>query len=241
MATSSAATIERSVDERVRLLADALEPVIDHAEGSPKTTRSVAEALARAVLAGGQPLRTAFLARALNAVATLTAELADSELGNATGASSDYQVLVRALEAPEALPALRHLDPLAAARLRGLDARARLLEAEGGPLTTDDVAKILHLSRQAVDKRRRAGKLIGLDTGRRGYLYPKWQFSSAGLLAGLEDVLERLNVRDPWMQVAFFVNKSRYLDGETPLAELRRGQRDRVLRAAQSYGEQGAA
>lgn len=241
MTTRSAATVEQPGEDRVRRLADAMEPVIDRVESSPKTTRSVTEALARVLLAGGHPLRTAFLARALNAVAALTTELGEKELGNATGASSDYQVLLRALESPEAVLILQRPDPLAAARLRGLEARSRLLEAEGGTISVDDVARILGISRQAVDKRRRTGKLIGLDTGRRGYLYPSWQFGRDGLLDGLEKVLDSLLVQDPWTRVAFFVSGSKYLGGESPLAELKRGHLEEVLRAAEAYGEQGAA
>lgn len=75
--------------------------------------------------------------------------------------------------APDALGALQKPDPLAAAWLRGLLARAQLLESEGGPLTVDQVARLLGISRQAVEKRRCGGKLLGLDTGKRGYLYPQ--------------------------------------------------------------------
>jgi hypothetical protein len=186
-------------------------------------------------------LQAAFLARALNAVTSLALELDNRELGDATGAPSDYGVLLRALEGPEAVRLLQGRDPLAAARLRGLEARARLLRVEGEPLSVDEVAKALHVTRQAVDKRRRAGKLIGLDTGRRGYLYPRWQIGPDGMLPGLEETLTHLGVRDPWMQAAFFVSGSTYLDGETPVAALRSGRLRDVVRAAAAYGEQGAA
>jgi hypothetical protein len=242
MATRSAKRAGESAEETVRVLADAMEPVIYSVGSASKSvTRSVTEATARILLVSGQPLRMAFLARAMNALAALTMELGEEALGNATGASSDYQVLLCALETPDALRTLQRLNPLTAARLRGLFARSRLLDAEGGALTVDDVAKILHLTRQGVDKRRRARKLLGLDAGRRGYLYPAWQFGLDGLLPGIEEVLEVINVHDPWMRTAFFLNGNDYLAGETPLAELRRGHLDEVRRAAGAYGEQGAA
>ena len=242
MATSSRAKPGESTEASVRALADAIETIIDSAgSASRSVSRSVTEATARILLVTGQPLRMAFLARAMNALATLTTELGDEALGNATGASSDYQVLLWALETPDALGTLQGRNPLTAARLRGLLARSHLLDAEGGALTVDDVAKILRLTRQGVDKRRRAGKLLGLDTGRRGYLYPAWQFGPDGLLPGLAEVLEIMNVHDPWMRTAFFLNRNEYLAGETPLAELRRGHVDDVRRAAGAYGEQGAA
>lgn len=239
---SSAAPALRSTEERVRNLADAIEPVICDSEASPKfVTRSVIEAAARALLAGAGPLRMAFLARALNALAVLTHEMGEPDLGNATGASSDYQVLLYALETPDALASLQKSDPLAASHVRGLLARSRLLEAEGGTISVDEVATILGISRQAVEKRRRAGRLIGLATGRRGYRYPSWQFGPNGLLSGLVEALHAIDVNDEWMRASFFLNGNAYLGGESPLAELRRGHVADVIRAASAYGEQGAA
>ena len=43
------------------------------------------------------------------------------------------------------------------------------------------------------------------------------------------------------MRLAFFVNANAALSGETPLAELRRGNLPAVKRAARLYGEQVAA
>jgi biotin operon repressor len=202
---------------------------------------SLAEAVGRVVHAGSEPVRAAFLARALNALAGLTPDVGDEALGDAAGAPSDYEVLLRALEEPTAIAALQPTDPLIGARLRGMQARQELLRIEGGALSGEQVATALGLTRQAVDKRRRAGKLIGLNTGRRGYAYPAWQLGMNGVLAGLEDVLAELSVRDPWMQAAFFVSGDPRLDGATPLDELRRGNIEAVQRAARGYGAHGAA
>jgi hypothetical protein len=38
------------------------------------------------------------------------------------------------------------------------------------------------MSRQAVEKRRKAGRLIGVSLGRRGFGYPAWQFAERGRL-----------------------------------------------------------
>jgi hypothetical protein len=104
------------------------------------------------------------------------------------------------------------------------------------------VAKLLGISRQAVDKRRRAGKLIGVSLGKRGYAYPIWQFGGGhGTLHGLEDVLEAMSEFGPWTQYAFMIGGNYRLNGETPLACLRRGEVEPVVRAASAYGEHGAA
>jgi hypothetical protein len=56
----------------------------------------------------------------------------------------------------------------AGARLRGIEAKRKLLEAEGDPLTSAQAAKLLKISRQDVDKRRRENKLLGLELGKIG-------------------------------------------------------------------------
>lgn len=188
-----------------------------------------------------RPLRAAFLARGMNALARLADLLDERRLSDATGALSDFQVLLLALEDPGVLELLRRDDPLAGARLRGLRAKTELIEAEGGALAVEQVAELLRISRQAVDKRRRAGKLLGVQAGRRGYAYPAWQFASAGVIEGLEGVLGELAEHDPWMTLAFFLTPNLRLDGRRPLDCLRAGDAAAVRRAARAYGEQGAA
>lgn len=198
-------------------------------------------AIERVIEAGDRPVRVAFLARALRALAGLTSEADEQVLGEAAGAPSDYMALVRALSDPSALIVLRSDDPLIEARLRGLELRERLLRAEGGTLGAEEVARHLGLTRQAVDKRRRIGKLLALAVGRRGYAYPAWQFAARGILPGLEAVLTDLGVEDGWMRVSFFLSPDPRLDGATPLEALRRGEVEAVRRAARGYGEHSAA
>ena len=59
------------------------------------------------------------------------------------------------------------------------------------------------ITRQAVEKRRRAGKLIALTMGRHGYRYPVWQLTKSGVLPGFDKVLAVLASHDEWMQTAF--------------------------------------
>ena len=75
----------------------------------------------------------------------------------------------------------------------------------------------------------------------RGYAYPAFQFEEGKTLAGLKEVLDALRDHDPWMQSIFFANSNDRLSGKTPLEALRQGDRESVIRAAESYGEQGAA
>jgi hypothetical protein len=100
------------------------------------------------------------------------------------------------------------------------------------------MAKALRITRQAVDKRRRERKLLGVELGKKGFRYPGWQIA----LRHLEEVLQALGDRDNWEQIAFFLNPSAFLGDRTPLEVLQEGKHDidDVLRAASVYGEQGA-
>jgi hypothetical protein len=183
----------------------------------------------------------ALVVRAINAIADVTASIDDQIAAQVLSASSDEMALLRLLEQPDVLETLRASDPLAPARIRGVTAKNELIDRAGGTLSSDDVARALHLTRQAVDKRRRAGRLLALSLGRRGYRYPAFQFDDGGLLAGFERVLVSLKDHDPWTKLAFFVTGRSDLDDQTAVQRLRAGDLDAVLRAASTLGEHGAA
>ena len=178
-----------------------------------------------------------FITRGLNALVSLAESTSVVE---AASASTDYQVLLTILETPESLGLLRKSDRLAEARLRGLEMKQQLIEAEGGCLSGQEAAQTLGISRQAVDKRRRQGKLIGISRGKHGYLYTAWQFTDSGeILTGLESVLTTLKDYNPWMQTAFLLDPSLRLGGQTLLAALRHGHLDEVIKVVATFGKQG--
>ena len=193
---------------------------------------------------GSAPVRMAFAARGLRAIARLVQVTDERALADAAGASSDYAALLQLLAQPEVISDLRRTDPddpLLMARIAGLRARDEVLRAEGGALTADQMGEGLGISRQAVDQRRRKGKLLALTLGRRGYAYPAWQVVDGRTIDGLDAVLAEFHGLDPWTQAAFMLTPNTWLDDETPLDELRRGHIDRVREAASAYGEQVAA
>lgn len=187
------------------------------------------------------PVRLIFARRALRGIGHLAADATPETIAAAAGSSTDTEVVVRALEQPEALTILSAADPLAAAKIRGLRARERLLHAEGGTWDTTQVAEHLHLTRQGVNRRRRTGTLLAIDVGRLGYRYPAWQFVRGGTLPGLESVLGALRQHDQWTQLSFMLGRNPRLDDETPLAALRAGQGEGVRMAAEAFGDHGAA
>jgi hypothetical protein len=167
-------------------------------------------------------------------------QLHEAALKDALNAPDEIGTVLQALQQPEVVAAVRDQDPLAEATLRGIEFKRRLLTEEGGILSAAKVGEILIMSRQAVEKRRKAGRLIGVSLGRRGYGYPAWQFSSRGVVPGLEEVLAALGPRHPWGKIAFLMSNNIVLDGKRPVHVLRSGGARRVLRAARMYGEQGA-
>lgn len=187
-----------------------------------------------------EPTRQIVAIRALRAVSAAIANSPIQALAEAASASTDVEVLISALQQPDAIETLKSEHPLGPARLRGLGEREKLLAIEGGTVSADDVAKHLSVTRQAVNKRRRQGTLVGLDAGRHGYLYPAWQFVREGTIAGLEAVLDALKDHDPWMQHIFIVTRNMRLDERTPLEALRERKLDDVLTAARAFGEHGA-
>jgi hypothetical protein len=134
--------------------------------------------------------------------------------------------------------------PLDKARLRGAIAQRELLSADGGALSGAEVAARLGVTRQAVDKRRKAGQLLAVELPRRGLRYPAWQLAGTrpgGVLPGVVEALAALRDHDSWAQARFFVTGNVRLGGKRPLDRLRRGDVAAVLRAAHAFGDHGAA
>jgi hypothetical protein len=182
----------------------------------------------------------AFYSRVLRAFRRLETDLSATAIDEATAAPTDYMVAVEALSSAPGTTELIAEDPFIAAKFRGLKRKQKMLETAGGALTSEQVAEILSISRQAVDKRRAANQLLALTQGRRGYSYPSFQFEDGKTISGLEEVLAELKDLDPWMQMVYFTSAHERLEGKTPLEGLKKGWVSEVKAAASGYGEQGA-
>ena len=207
-------------------------------EPHPKPENRVLDLALREVAETKHP---ALVSRLLRVVTNLEKELPKERINEAVAAPTDYLVFLSALTASSMASESAAEDPLAAAKLRGLERKRQLVEAAGGAFSAQSVAELLGITRQAVDKRRAQNQLIALTQGRRGYIYPSFQFEEGNTLSGLGGVLEELKSFDPWMQLAFFVNSNDRLSNKTPAAALRAGNQPEVLRAARSYGQHGAS
>lgn len=207
-------------------------------EAFPDSTRLVFAAKTRKQK---QSIKDEFSARVRNffEVAVLS-QVHEAALKDVLKAPTDFETILHALERPEVAAAVRNQDPLGMARLRGIETKRRILTEDGGMLTAEKVGEALTISRQAVEKRRKAGRLIGVSLGRRGFGYPAWQLSERGTLPGLEVVLDALKPHDAWTKLVFFTSENAATDGKKPLDVLRSGDVEKVVAAARMYGEQGA-
>jgi len=180
--------------------------------------------------------RTVVLVRALKAIIQV---LDSIDAGKVACASSDFELLLSLLEQPEVLGALSTKDPLAAAKLRGLHAQLQLLDAEGGCVSAEDAGDLIGIKKAAVHKARAEGRLLGLPRGQNQFVFPVWQFREGRLLNGLKQVYAQLDC-SPWMKASFMLSANTSLNDESPLTVLRRGEIEKVVKAANRIGEHGA-
>jgi len=187
-----------------------------------------------------EPLRRAILTRFLRAAGSALGSADTTTLAKAAGADSDLTAVLATLEAslPEPGSATDE-EVITRAQLLGLDTRQQVLEAEGGTLSAEQMARRLHLTRQAIDLRRRNHRLIGLPVGRHGYRYPAWQLGPAGIWPWVPQVIDALAPHDPWQQVFFLLSPHPDLKGKTPLNALRAGRIDEVVTLARTYAAYG--
>jgi hypothetical protein len=188
----------------------------------------------------GDPARTIFMERAIDAVLNITNTLPTKALEETAAARNNFLVLLKALQSPEILPELEHYEPLASPFLKGLQAQQDLLKKAGGLMSAEEVGSMLNQTRQAVDKRRQAGKLIGIPQGQRGFGYPTCQFTPKGPVSGLDQMLLALGPTDAWGQLTFLINPNSVLDNHSPLDLLTEGHIAQVVKAATTFGEHGA-
>jgi hypothetical protein len=120
-----------------------------------------------------------------------------------------------------------------ATRAEASNEKQKLLEAGGGCVTVSEAAKMIGISRQAIDKRRANGNLLAVTHHKRGYLYPKWQFG----LEGIEQVLEKLSDEGSWTKMLFMLSPTARFSDSSPLDYLRQGRVEEVLAHAETWGD----
>ncbi len=201
-------------------------PVRPFVGGTPRISR----------LAARDPVRTAAVTRYLALLERVILHAPDDSVLEALAASDDVGGLARLLAraGPLAPPAR---DPLAAARTRGAEGKARLLERAGGGLSAGAVAQRMGVKPAAVHARRLRRTLLAVPQANGEFVYPVCQFGADGPLPGLGRVLAAFAVDGAWTRLSVLLSPAGALGGATPLDALARGDVDGAAAAVTSYGE----
>jgi hypothetical protein len=189
------------------------------------------------VHAAPDSVQAAFLRRALSALERITGSVSTKTLTEALAAPTDVGSLAQLLSRSEVVgSAVTDLDPLAPSLARNVEHRQTLITLAGGALSADEAGRILGITRQAIDKRRRAGALLAVREGS-DWRYPACQFNHGEVVAGIPDIVRGFGSASPWVMLDFLLAPDTVLAGRTPLAVLKAGDREPVLRLVR--GSQG--
>jgi hypothetical protein len=186
-------------------------------------------------------LMKTFLQRSGEMLERLSAAASSDTLHAALAAPSDVGGVATLLSdlAPLGLD-LGTLDPLVESLARGALVKQDLLRQAGGALTAGQVAELLGISRQAVDKRRHRGTLLAVPTGSGENVYPACQFTPDGVVPHLESVLGAIGSDSPWTRLSLLLAPAPALAGKNLVAALSAGHIDKAVAVAAAFGEQGA-
>ncbi|MBA9033103.1 hypothetical protein HNR29_003663 [Rhizobium leguminosarum] len=144
------------------------------------------------------------------------------DLADALSAPTDAGSLAQLLSRSDMVgAAINDLDPLVPALARNVEHRKNLVERAGGTMSAEDAGRILGISRQAVDKRRRAGTLLAVRQGS-DWRYLLCQLDQGEVIAGISDVVRGFAAAGPWIGFsACFRYGSRWSDSSAGAARRR--------------------
>ena len=181
--------------------------------------------------------RAAFLRRGMSALERIADSVPNKMLIDALSAPTGAGSLAQLLSQVDVLgSAVIDLDPLVPALARNLEHREHLLRLGGGAYSAEEAGRLLGITRQAVDKRRRSNTLLAIRSGS-DWHYPACQFDQGEVISGIGEVIAGLAPASPWIVLDFLLAPDTALEGQTPLAALRSGHRDLVLRLVRATAE----
>jgi hypothetical protein len=193
---------------------------------------------------GGQDrlaLEEAALTRLARVLGEAVVQAPTSMLAVTASATTDLSAATAFLAKMIPALAMEQDYPLASALLRGAHVKEELIQASGGAASAEEVAQLLGITRQAVDKRRRAGTLLAVESPSGDWRYPRAQFQQDGKpIAHLERVLRAFTVADPWMQLDALTAIDPALGNRSAFDALKAGEVDTVIRIVQAFGEHGS-
>ena len=169
-------------------------------------------------------MRTAFRRRAMEALEGAAKAATPEALANALSAPTGAGAAARLLADAAASGAAAELEPLVDAVARGAAARERLIRHSGGLLTATQMGAALGgISRQAVNKRRRAAQLLAVRIGS-DWRYPAIQVAPDGTVpAEISNVVRAMADAGPWATLDFLLASDSVLGGLRTIDALQQG------------------
>lgn len=185
-------------------------------------------------------MRRAFSKR-LHEVVDHLSEVADvATMEKVLGMADPLSGMGVAMQRAATLDAAAFRDPLAAARIRGIEMRARLIDDAGGLLRLSEAAQRLGVTPQAVTGRRTRGTILAVPMPNGEWVYPACQFAEYDLIPGIDSFVRAFREDvDPWTRLAVLLASSSRFGGKSPLQLLGEGMEDEARSIAGTYGEQG--
>jgi hypothetical protein len=169
------------------------------------------------------PIRDAFIKRAAHLIERLAERADDATLVEAMAAPTDFGTLARVLADVGVIgTAVAELDPEALDLAREIEHRDKLVQRAGGMLSAEEAGHLLHIGRQAVDKRRRNKTLLAVRQAG-DWFYPRVQFHEHEVIPCIPEIVRGFEASGPWVTLEFLVTSDSVLDGLTPRDPLLKG------------------
>jgi hypothetical protein len=202
---------------------------------------TVMDDLLGGIPAGERRTLAEVLVRRLMPLLQRVVEQAPSDaLKEALASPTDVGTLARILTEVAADPDVQSLDPLAEAFARGAQMQQEMLERAGGAWSAQQAARHLGVSRQAVDKRRKRGTLLAVESGG-NHLFPACQFKESGVVPSLAEVLQAIDSANGWTRLSLLLSGTLRGPERSVVDALRAGDLEDALHAAHTWGTQGAS
>jgi hypothetical protein len=169
------------------------------------------------------PIRDAFIKRSAHVIERLAERADEATLVEAMAAPTDFGTLARVLTDVGVIgTAVPELDPDALDLANEIDRRDKLVLRNGGMLSAEEAGQLLHIGRQAVDKRRRNKTLLAIRQAG-DWFYPRAQFHEHEVIPGIPEIIKGFEASGPWVILEFVVTADAVLDGLTPREALLKG------------------
>ena len=178
-------------------------------------------------------IQAAFLRRAMSALERIAGNASAKMLTDALAASTDVGSLAQLLSRPDVVGSAAIDLDLSRRCWPKRRAPPETPAVGGGALSAEEAGRTLGITRQAVDKRRRASTLLAVREGS-DWRYPACQFHEGEILPGITDVVQGFATAGPWAALDFLLASDTALEGRTPLQVLQGGDRDQVRRLIRS-------